>query len=616
MSIKTTLLSFAMAFCTILFYAGCATTPSQERKSPPSNPWTTSDTEGFWASVKMNAKRLSTAPRTNHAKPQEAEGKLEAFGMKYLPNAFEHYQELREATLEEEANFRDTFPKGEPIDYNKGKIYDKNKANLAQAISELDRRRDELCHFYLLYSSGITSADELARIDESPICIMLPSIDCEGQTHDYEPSGLNVAEDLPQIGGKEREFADKHFPLSITEFDRLSNLYKEGYASLIALEKDCAEMDIVRGYGVLTPLKKRLCEIYDFVVDFPLTVKNEGLAYSLGERTLEQLDEMDRGIGIKLQTFEKRLSVRNYCLSWQKEHWTDRHYERIANREAPIFFLLRSMTRINESESRVYELGKYEVSIAQWGEVMGKEYNFAPLALNGDWRFRHTKGQGMEWIPDAVCETIALREKKMTSFATLEDRSLQPLDATSSHAADYPMSGMSLEDIDEFFRRLNRLNEVKLWLARSEAPNKEFRIPLAWKWSYACTASIWRGTAISWDGNRIVSQQDIEANAWVKGNSAYHEIEQKKNESCQLVFPFGTKPPNYFGLYDMVGNLRELVDDEGKRMAMGGSVTSNDMYLLYRDYYTEGMAGVKNDALYGRNGGSYDGLRVFRWVRL
>jgi serine/threonine protein kinase/formylglycine-generating enzyme required for sulfatase activity/lipoprotein NlpI len=91
---------------------------------------------------------------------------------------------------------------------------------------------------------------------------------------------------------------------------------------------------------------------------------------------------------------------------------------------------------------------------------------------------------------------------------------------------DYPVESVSWESVQGFIRKLN---------ARS---GREFRLPTEAEWEYACRA----GTS----GERYGNIDDI---AWYDRNSG---------GSTQ---PVGRKAPNAFGLYDMLGNVWELVQD-------------------------------------------------------
>ena len=91
---------------------------------------------------------------------------------------------------------------------------------------------------------------------------------------------------------------------------------------------------------------------------------------------------------------------------------------------------------------------------------------------------------------------------------------------------NYPVEQVSWNDVQSFIQRLNQLT------------GRAFRIPTEAEWEYACRA----GTT----GERYGNLDDI---AWYNENSG---------SSTQTV---GRKQPNAFGLYDMLGNVKEWVQD-------------------------------------------------------
>ena len=104
---------------------------------------------------------------------------------------------------------------------------------------------------------------------------------------------------------------------------------------------------------------------------------------------------------------------------------------------------------------------------------------------------------------------------------------------------DCPVEGVSWDDVQEFIRKLN-----------AALGEERYRLPTEAEWEYAARA----GTS----GDRY--SEDLDAIAWNRDNSG------------DRTHPVGRKAPNAWGLYDMLGNVREWVGDWYGPYP-GGSVT-------------------------------------------
>jgi formylglycine-generating enzyme required for sulfatase activity len=167
--------------------------------------------------------------------------------------------------------------------------------------------------------------------------------------------------------------------------------------------------------------------------------------------------------------------------------------------------------------TRAFEMGRREVTQAQWETVMGEAHPRPESPLRN--------AQGAEV------------SRKPSHFA----------------GAGLPVESVSWDDVQLF---LQRLNDREL--------THHYRLPTEAEWEYACRAGRTGGVAAN------------ASEAWCKENSD------------QQTHPVGEKSPNAWGLFDMMGNVAEWVED-----------------WYARDYY-EGTP--LNDPA-GPRGGTY---RVFR----
>jgi formylglycine-generating enzyme required for sulfatase activity len=128
----------------------------------------------------------------------------------------------------------------------------------------------------------------------------------------------------------------------------------------------------------------------------------------------------------------------------------------------------------------------------------------------------------------------------------------------SSCGENCPVEQVSLDDTQEFIKKLNALND-----------GYEYRLPSEAEWEYACRA----GTTGDYAG-------DVNAMGWYTSNAEYK------------THPVGQKQANAWGLFDMHGNVSEWVMDY--------------QYNNYDGAPTDGSArskGVSNDRM--ERGGSW-----------
>jgi formylglycine-generating enzyme required for sulfatase activity len=137
-----------------------------------------------------------------------------------------------------------------------------------------------------------------------------------------------------------------------------------------------------------------------------------------------------------------------------------------------------------------------------------------------------------------------------------------------------PVEQVSWNDAQEFIKRLN------------SKTGKQYRLPSEAEWEYACHA----GAQQEYCGS-----DNADSVAWYKGNSG------------NTTHPVGLKQPNAFGLYDMSGNVKELVEEcyngNCARHVLRGGCWNFEANVLRAADRTSNETGYR---------GSFSGFRVAR----
>jgi formylglycine-generating enzyme required for sulfatase activity len=184
---------------------------------------------------------------------------------------------------------------------------------------------------------------------------------------------------------------------------------------------------------------------------------------------------------------------------------------------------------------KTFEIGKYEVTQADWREVMGSD----------------------------------------------------PPDLYNKGCDDCPVEGVSWDDVQEFFKTLNRVT----------TSGKRYRLPTEAEWEFAARGgknSLPVGEGRGGAGYTYSGSNDLDKVAWYSSN---HEVGNTFG-SRKTTRPVGTKAPNELGIYDMSGNVYEWCQDKdgpypgcsepketsSYRVCRGGSWGSNpiDDRVAYR----------------------------------
>ena len=456
-----------------ILVVGCATQPPQDQPlSATITPcWTKKDTELFWSSVAKNATRVVTLPRIPQADSRKGEGILEAFGNRYMPNAYENYEKVRATAKEREQVFKENFPSDKKSDSDSGELYTRIRMATAKAVAEYFRRRDELCHFYLMHKAGIMTDAELAELDESPICVMLPGI--------RKVPGMWTKPVAPKPD--ELAFAQKYMPETFAAYERLKTLFDAGVKDYGALLNDAQDLDAVRGMFVLEPLSERLCKLSGRLNAIAKAIKADKLSHAVGEASSEQLAASDSRFRMEILTFERTLLIRDYAHTWLSKNWTVDDMRRVDSKEGESSIELNVPLHLTLQHTMVpipgksYAMGKYEVTQALWKAVMGN--NPSGYSHQGD---------------------------------------------------SLPVENVSWNDCQKFISKLNAMPEFK-------EPGFSYRLPTADEWEFACRAGATGDFCRLEDGTEITRHTlDRVAWFADKSGGGIHPVGQKKPNAFGL----------------------------------------------------------------------------------
>ncbi len=212
-------------------------------------------------------------------------------------------------------------------------------------------------------------------------------------------------------------------------------------------------------------------------------------------------------------------------------------------------------------------------------EVTNMEYNtfLAELKKSGDTEWE-------KWLPDTLVwrDRLSFGEPYMIPYF--------------QHPAfnEYPVIGVSHEQARYYCQWLTeQYNQTK----KRKYTKVQFRLPSENEWSYAAMGG-WNLTRFSISGNKLKDEKG----RWAANFKviAQWALERNDKEGLKLVapprrpfdssgrFPFTNLikeyPPNEYGLYNMSGNVEEMVSEIG--ISKGGSWDDTGYYLQLAVYET------------------------------
>ncbi|HTF18031.1 MAG TPA: SUMF1/EgtB/PvdO family nonheme iron enzyme [Chryseolinea sp.] len=163
--------------------------------------------------------------------------------------------------------------------------------------------------------------------------------------------------------------------------------------------------------------------------------------------------------------------------------------------------------------------GEKRPSIMYMGE--GRTYNASEFALAKTLAMRDTR----EGIRVKIKKAYYLSRHEVTQAQWKRIMGNNPSSFSEPDSANRPVEGVTWSDTQAFIANLNRLE-----------PGSKYRLPTEFEWEYA-------------------------ARAGARGDIPWSSIEQLANLNKTHTIAVGQKQPNAWGLYDMLGNVWEWVDD-------------------------------------------------------
>lgn len=240
-------------------------------------------------------------------KLQAGTAELEAFGMKYMPNAYSKYEKVRDAALECQQVFAESFSKVEDPKGEKWATYKPALLAFSNARTQSLRRKDELAHYYLLYKVGGITPSELLEVDQKPITLWL--LEKEPSRDDIKDNRFDLQPFAP-LDEKAKAFLAKYMPETSPVVERLESQHK---VTEQLFQDVCAAMQML-GY-VRYDLSKVACwEENKYIVSelskANALIKDLYLKHRMMTMNSEALNQKDAELSKYLKGFET--AVKDY----------------------------------------------------------------------------------------------------------------------------------------------------------------------------------------------------------------------------------------------------------------------------------------------------------------
>jgi formylglycine-generating enzyme required for sulfatase activity len=273
----------------------------RQTKVQPCFQWNPPDLEKRWERRSAGEEILSTDPRTEGADGARGAALLEKFAASRMPKSFARYRAARQKAVELERVLQNDFPQGRESDPSGGEIYERTKKNAAKAISEMFRRHDELCFFFLMRKSGVFSDAALKKQDDQGGAAWL-----EGGPL---PSGEGEPGELPAIGAEDAAFARAHLPESWKAVQALVPLYRSGAAQYRDLRNAARALDAGHAEGTLALFRNRLAAMRNALDETSRQFGIFRFRHRIGELDGAALGEKDRETSASLHALREEAAL-------------------------------------------------------------------------------------------------------------------------------------------------------------------------------------------------------------------------------------------------------------------------------------------------------------------
>jgi formylglycine-generating enzyme required for sulfatase activity len=211
------------------------------------------------------------------------------------------------------------------------------------------------------------------------------------------------------------------------------------------------------------------------------------------------------------------------------------------------------------------------------------------------WTYKHEPAKYKSILPD----TMVWREPAVYNEPYVEYYLRHPA------YRDYPVVGISYEQAVEFCKwRSDRVNEfiyirehnIKDYNSDSIYPHPEvmrFRLPTKEEWEYAAAAGLDQ-TAYPYGYESLVDKNGMPVSNTKEYANLYLSNSIRKNgpSSVDLLSPVNAFRPNKYGIYNMTGNVSEIIADNSFKglnclTLLDGSTFKNDPKEYIRTDSTE-----------------------------